>query len=233
MRKLNLIFLALLCLVGTGCAAHTPAEKTALARTENVSLLDGEFLNQEVFVGIPCAVLPEARITVTKVDGISGKDFGLPGKDGIFVPPGKHTISVVVDTGTTVGHSTTHTSGRVTGSMGFSARVMMPEATLSFTLEEGKHYTLGYAAWGDLNIVLTEITDKARLAALTGDLAQKQAVNKEKAEITASYRDFARQNPRWLEGKWSVGPEKGDLELWATPSRTWPRKACSSAPGIR
>lgn len=205
-----LLTLVVLC---AGCAAHTPAEKAVLTRAENLSGLNIDFSDREIFTGTPCAVLPEARMIITKVDGALGKEFRLPEKRSVFVPPGEHTLSVVIETGTSVGHSTTHTSGRVTTTTRFSSKGMVPEGTLPFTFEAGKHYRLRHASWGSFEIILEEITDETELAAIARDVAQKQADNKKINEITASYYAFARQNPQWLEGKWAVGENKDELEF--------------------
>lgn len=205
--------LLLLAVLSVGCAFHTQEEKAALARAERLSMLDSGLSDRNVSTGALCAVVPETRMTVTKVDGLPGREFGLPGTDRIFVAPGEHTLGVVVDTGQTVGNSTSHTSGNVTASMGMSARVLMPEVALPFTFEQGKHYRLRHASWGSFEIVLEEITDQAELASIAGGVAQKQAANKEKAGITQSYLAFARDNPRRLEGKWAVGEKEDELEF--------------------
>jgi hypothetical protein len=68
------------------------------------------------------------------------------------------------------------------------SRANDPQASLPFTFEEGKHYTLDYVLHPDMvNFVVREITDKAKLAELAEEVAEKQEKSKVKAGAMASY----------------------------------------------
>jgi hypothetical protein len=197
--------LAVLLVLGAGCAARAPEEKAALLYAKGIGLVavGADFAGREVFTGVPCALVTQTGLLITGVNGESGeslKDYLLPdkkpryfwsGNKPLFLPPGKNTFSVLV-----------------------GSRANEPQASLSFTFEEGKHYALDHVLRpGAVDFIFREITDKAALAELAGEVAEKQEKSRVKAEALASYLSFSRKNPGWLEGKWSVGKEKDELEF--------------------
>ena len=196
--------LVVLLLLGAGCA-HTPEKDAALLLAGGVSmrLVESDFAGQEVFTGVPCALLAQEGLLITAINRKSGnsmKDYVLPDKQPrsvwsenkpIFLPPGKHTITVLL-----------------------GSRANDPQASLTFTFEKGKHYTLDYVLYPNkVNFTFGEITDEAKLAELAKEVAEKQKRSKEKAESLAYYLSFSKENPEWLKGKWSTGKEKDELEF--------------------
>ncbi|MDR1126187.1 MAG: hypothetical protein LBM64_09065 [Deltaproteobacteria bacterium] len=197
--------LVVLLLLSAGCAMRSPEEEAALlyAKSIDMVLVEADFAGREVFTGLPCVLVVQTGLLITGLDGASGnsmKDYVLPdkqpryfwsGNKPLFFPPGKHTISVLV-----------------------GSRANEPQASLSFTFAEGKHYTLDYVLHPDrVSFIFGEITDEAKLAALAEEIAEKREKSEIKAGALASYLSFAKENPAWLEGKWSVGPEKDELEF--------------------
>ncbi|SBW10483.1 hypothetical protein KL86DPRO_60178 [uncultured delta proteobacterium] len=211
----------LLVVVCLGCAARTPAENAAILQAESLNYAGADASARATGIDNPSVIVPHANLDIVKVDGVSVKGTGIPGERVAFVAPGTRTLSVLIDTGMSVGHSTSHTSGRISGGMGVSSKVVLPENTITFTFEEGKHYTLDYdMGWSSTQFLFKEIPDTHAKADIPGYLreyaaqvARRQAAAKADAERLASYLPFSRQNPALLEGKWSTGEGGKELEF--------------------
>ena len=198
-------FLVVLLLFGAGCATRAQEEVTALlfARGIDMEMVESDFAGREIFTGEPCALLVQKGLLVTGINGEtdeSMKAYVLPDKQmryfwsenkPIFLPPGENTFTILV-----------------------GERANAPQVTLPFTFEAGKHYTLNFILHSEtVAFTFAEITDKAKLAELAKGIAEKQERSVEKAASLAFYRSFSKENPTWLEGKWSVGNEKDELEF--------------------
>jgi hypothetical protein len=192
-----------------GCATHTAVEKASLDRAGNL-----DFSKPAEGVSDPCVIIPHSSLAIVKIDGTPGKHFWIPGKNIIFVPPGKHTLSVQIDTGMTAGQSTSVSSGRADFGMSVSSKVILPPIDMEYNFENGKHYSLDYKmGWTSTDFIFTEITDandKARVAGYINEYNSYIAANIENME---SYLSFSRKNPNLFEGKWEVGKGKDELEF--------------------
>lgn len=211
----------LLVIVCLGCAARTPAENAAILRAESLNYTGADVSGRTIGIANPIVIVPHANLDIVKVDGVSVKGAGIPGERVVFIAPGTRTLSVLIDTGMSVGHGTSHTSGRISGGMGVSSKVVLPENVITFTFEEGKHYTLDYdMGWSSTQFLFKEISGTDTKADIAGYLreyavqvANRQAAAKADAERLESYLPFSRQNPALLEGKWSTGEGGKELEF--------------------
>jgi hypothetical protein len=202
----NVLFrwsLMILLVLSAGCATHSPEERAAvvLAGAIESVMVEADFAGKEVFTGVPCALIVQKGLLITKINGESGdsmKTYVLPDKNPryfwsenkpIFFPPGKNTFTILV-----------------------GERANDPEVTVPFTFEEGKHYSLDFIMHpGTVNFIIGEITDKAKLTELAEKVAEKQEQSKVKAGALADNKVFSTENPAWLEGKWSAGKGKDEL----------------------
>ena len=202
------ILLALVA-VCAGCAAHTSAEKAALDRAANL-----DFNKSAEGVSNPCVVVPHSRMTIVKVDGTSDKHFWIPGKNILFVPPGKHILSVQIDTGMTVGQSTAVSSGRAGFGMSVSSKVVVAPVDVEYNFEKGKHYSLDYkmglTSTDYIFKELIDANDNAKVAEYIREYNWYIAANIQELE---SFWSFSRQNQNLFEGKWEVGKGKDRLEF--------------------
>jgi len=166
-------------------------------------MVEADFSGREVFTGVPCALLVQKGLLITKINGESGdsmKAYVLSDKKPryfwsenkpIFFPPGKNAFTILV-----------------------GERANSSEVTLYFTFEERKHYSLNFVLHPDtVNLAIGEIKDSVKLTELSGEAAERQELSQVKASSLAVYRAFSRENPTWLEGKWSVGSDKDELEF--------------------
>jgi len=197
--------LLVLVTVFAGCAAHTAAEKTALDRASNL-----DFTKPAVGISDPSVIVPHSNLTIVKVDGASEKHFWIPGKNIIFVPPGKHILSVQIDTGMVVGQRTGVSSGRVGFGTAFSSKVITPLVDIEYDFERGKHYSLNYKmGFRSTDFIFTEITDANTIA----KIAEYTKEYNSYIEDLESYLSFYTQNQNLLEGKWETGKGKDELEF--------------------
>ncbi|MCL2102650.1 MAG: hypothetical protein FWH25_01290, partial [Syntrophorhabdaceae bacterium] len=169
-----------------------------------------DFSKPTTGVSDPCVIVPHNKMAIVKVDGASDKHFWIPGRNIIFVPPGKHTLSVQIDTGVYAGQSTAVSSGRAGFGTSFSSKVIMPPVDIEYNFEKGKHYSLDYKmGLTSTDYIFTEITD----ANAKAEVAEYIYEYKSYIEDMESYLSFSRQNPNLLEGKWEAGKEKDELEF--------------------
>jgi len=211
MKKLTLRLLAFMLVAAcAGCAAHhTPVERAAVDRAEGLNFTGGAEK-----IANPSVIVPHKNLTLVKVDGKQIKDSGLPGKNVVFVSPGRHILSVLVDTGMYVSQSTNPSVGRAGMSMGFSSKVALPEVNIESDFESGKHYNLNYdMGWSSTEFTFTEITDAGKLAEVEEYLREYSLHATANAADLDSYLAFSRQSPGLLEGRWRVGNDGHELEF--------------------
>ena len=198
--------LVTLVVLGAGCATRGPEESAALlvARGIESVMVEADFSGREIFTGVPCALVVQTGLLMTKINGEPGdsmKDYVLPDKKPryfwsenkpVFFPPGENTFTILV-----------------------GERANNPEITLPFTFTEGKHYSLDFVLHPDtVNFSIRAITDEAKLIELAKEASEKQEKSIVKAGALAAYRTFSKENPTWLEGKWTAGIEKDELEFF-------------------
>ena len=186
-----------------GCATHTVAEKAALDRAGNF-----DFTKSAIGVSNPSVIVPHKNLTIVKVDVTYEKHFSIPGKNIIFVPPGKHILSVQIDTGMVAGQRTGVSSGRVGFGTSFSSKIILPPVDIEYNFERGKHYSLNYKmGFSSTDFIFTEITDANTNAAIAEYIKEYNSY----VEDFGLYLSFQKQNQNLFEGKWEV--DKGGDEL--------------------
>ncbi|MDR1086000.1 MAG: hypothetical protein LBP22_14375 [Deltaproteobacteria bacterium] len=166
-------------------------------------------------------IIPTAKIRITKIDGIPSDNYSLPKTNITFVPPGRHTLTAVFHTGTSVGVSVPVSAGPVSGGIGYSSEVVLPPEDVQYSFEQGKNYTVDTKmTWSKSDYTFTEINEPATLEKVKeykNSYAQ-HLDNQLKAAQTdlkgmEDYLAFARQNPNLLEGHWEVGPDRQELDI--------------------
>ena len=170
MKNLLALFMLLAFVtVCMGCAARTPEEKAAIARAESVNFTGAGSSNQVVIISDPSVIVPHDNLSITKVDGTPVKNSGIPRKNIAFTAPGKHTLTVVIDTGLTAGSSMVGASGGASVGISMSSRVALPPVDSEHTFEKGKYYKLDYdMGWSKTEFTFTEITSAEEMAKVNG-----------------------------------------------------------------
>lgn len=203
--RFALFTLVFVCL---GCAAHTPAEKEAVHRAATLNFPGSYLSGERVVAGDLVVVISGRNLNIVRVDGVSTIGGGISNRNVTFVFPGERTLGIAVEMMTDAGPPIVAASGHISTSISMSGRMVLDPVDMPFVFEKGKHYRLDYKmALGGANLACTEITEADELAKVAEYFREYNA----RAEQTDSYHSFSRLNPDWLEGKWTVGPDKDEL----------------------
>ena len=185
----------------------TPEEQAAIKRAEDFS---PPVAAREIRK--PCAIVPAENLRITTVDEAPAEEFGMPGKDIIFIAPGKHVLSA------TLPENSASSSGP-----------LEHNKNIEVICENGKHYNMtSKMGWIRMSYSFSEITDPAALSQINQAIRERALyVEKEKAgqRSGAAYLSFSRRNPNLLSGKWRIGDKEGELELEFNKNKvTWTGK---------
>jgi hypothetical protein len=194
----------------------SPAGQAALALAEGLNFAGRGVSDEPAVIASPCVVIPEGpSLFLDKINGVSAKESGLPGKKIGFFPPGRQTFTAVNNTSVRSANFSRSSSGGISPNISYSTNTRVIKG--SYLFESGKHYKMILnVGWTSAELVIEEITDPQELAKIEGYLteyvaetAKRKIEAKENRAKLAKYLAFSKRHPKFLEGKWT-NPE-GDV----------------------